>query len=258
MQILKLWFLSAFYLASNNVVAKQSPHYEVKVVTELLEPYQVYNHDGSLGGFSTDVVTALFRHAGSKAQIEVMPWARAYSTALSAKNVMIYSITKSASRNGDFLWLGEFFEEKLCYWTLSKNDVAEQLVDKALKGKIFSAPRFSISAQYLFDNGFSNVYLTSNEMQSIEMLFLGRADFILATEYSLRLAVRNLGRDLNTVKRVFENKVVSNPLSIAFNLETDKALFQHFQTAFREMTRNGTLFNITKKWNVERLAKHCL
>lgn len=120
MQILKLWFLSAFYLASNNVVAKQSPHYEVKVVTELLEPYQVYNHDGSLGGFSTDVVTALFRHAGSKAQIEVMPWARAYSTALSAKNVMIYSITKSASRNGDFYGLASFSKKNYATGRLVK------------------------------------------------------------------------------------------------------------------------------------------
>ena len=257
LRVTKLLLLSVLLISSIDSVAKQVSQYEIQVVTELLEPYQVYNHDGTLGGFSTDVIKALLQQAQSTAKIEVMPWARAYNTALYSENVMIYSITKSDSRDRDFLWLGEIFEEKLCYWTLRHNGSENKLVDKALKDKAFSAPRFSISAQYLLDNNFTNVYLTSNEEQSIEMLFLGRADFILATEYSLRLAARKLGLDLSKVKRMYENKVISNPLSIAFGLNTDREIIEHFQAAFSEIKRNGTLGKITQKWNIERLAQRC-
>ena len=31
-------------------------HFQIEVVTELLEPYQIENPDGTLGGFSTEIV----------------------------------------------------------------------------------------------------------------------------------------------------------------------------------------------------------
>ena len=65
---------------------------EIKVVTELLEPYQIKKPDGSLGGFSTDVVDALFEITKDLAEIKIMPWARAYEIALSKPNILIYSI----------------------------------------------------------------------------------------------------------------------------------------------------------------------
>ena len=51
----------------------------VRVVTEYLEPYQIKLADGSLGGYMTEVVKAVFHLTGDSPDIEVMPWARAFS-----------------------------------------------------------------------------------------------------------------------------------------------------------------------------------
>ena len=58
--------------------AVQIPKYDVNVVTEILDPYQMYNDEGQLDGLSTDIVKALFKQANAKANIKVMPWPRAY------------------------------------------------------------------------------------------------------------------------------------------------------------------------------------
>ena len=77
--------LACFISLTGN--ATEMPHYKVKVVTELLEPYQMYDSQGALDGFATEVVKALFQQANADADINVLPWARAYSTALNVKDV---------------------------------------------------------------------------------------------------------------------------------------------------------------------------
>lgn len=226
----------------------------IRVVTEILAPYQIYNDQGVLDGFATEVIHALFKQADSEANINVMPWARAYSTALNVKNVMIYSITKSKHREDNFFWVGDIFTEKFCFWTI---DNADKLSDSDFIKKRFAATRFSIDAQYLLDNNYKNIYLTSNENQTIEMLFSKRIDYVLSTEYLLKLKAKALNLDFSRIKKVEGRKVASNPLSIAFNLKSDIELVKHFQQAFEEIKRNGTLNKITKKWSLSKLGSSC-
>ena len=250
-----LYFICLIPLVSN---ATKMPHYDIQVVTELLEPYQMYNAEGKLDGFATEVVRALFKQANADADIKVMPWSRAYNTALNVKNTMIYSMTRTKEREDKFLWLGELFEEKICYWTL-KNSLKnkDELNQLNLKERKFSAPRYSIIAEYLLENNYKNVYYTSNGLQSLEMLFSGRTDYILATEHSLKISVKKLNPDFSTLKRVFKQKIILSPLSIAFNINSDIAVVKHFRKAFLTIKQNGILDKLTKKWHIGKLDNIC-
>jgi polar amino acid transport system substrate-binding protein len=86
---------------------------EIDVVTELLEPYQIEKADGSLGGFSTEVVEALFKITKDQASIKIMPWARAYEVALNQPNTLIYSIAHTQMRDKKFHWIGALKKERL-------------------------------------------------------------------------------------------------------------------------------------------------
>jgi len=223
---------------------------EIKVVTELLEPYQIENPDGSLGGFSTDVVHALFQITQDRPEIQVMPWARAYEIALHKPNILIYSIAHTKTRDKKFHWIGNIKEERLYFWGLKKHYPKNDYEVSALKNFKIAVSRSSNSAQYLIEQQFSNIYQLANERQNMNMLFIDRVDLILATQITIETRAKNLGYDFNELQRLNEVAALNNTLSIAFSLNSSPALVKKYQEAFQELLTNGQLEKIKEKWKL--------
>ncbi|MBA6378796.1 MULTISPECIES: ABC transporter substrate-binding protein [unclassified Colwellia] len=223
----------------------------IEVVTELLEPYQIKNPDGSLGGFSTDVVEALFKITEDHPKIQVMPWARAYDVALHNPNVLIYSIAHTKLRNKKFHWIGALKEERLYFWGLKKHYPKTNYKVSALKNRKIAVSRNSNSAQYLIAQDFSNIYQLANERQTMNMLFIDRVDLILATQITIETRAKNLGYDFNELQRLNEVAALNNKLSIAFSLNTSPTLIKKYQTAFQQLVTTGQLAKIKEKWKLD-------
>ncbi|MBA6348523.1 MULTISPECIES: ABC transporter substrate-binding protein [unclassified Colwellia] len=223
----------------------------IEVVTELLEPYQIKNPDGSLGGFSTDVVEALFKITEDHPKIQVMPWARAYDVALHNPNVLIYSIAHTKLRNKKFHWIGALKEERLYFWGLKKHYPKTNYKVSALKNRKIAVSRNSNSAQYLIAQDFSNIYQLANERQTMNMLFIDRVDLILATQITIETRAKNLGYDFNELQRLNEVAALNNKLSIAFSLDTSPTLIKKYQTAFQQLVTTGQLAKIKEKWKLD-------
>lgn len=222
----------------------------IEVVTEFLEPYQIKNPDGSLGGFSTDVVEALFKITLDHPKIQTMPWARAYDVALHNPNVLIYSIAHTKLRNKKFHWIGALKEERLYFWGLKKHYAKTNYKVPALKNLKIAVSRNSNSAQYLIAQGFSNIYQLANERQNMDMLFIDRVDLILATQITIETRAKNLGYDFNELQRLNEVAALNNKLSIAFSLDTSPTLIKKYQTAFQQLVTSGQLAKIKEKWKL--------
>ncbi|WP_170246344.1 substrate-binding periplasmic protein [Colwellia hornerae] len=223
---------------------------EIEVVTEYLEPYQIKNSDGSLGGFSPDVVAALFKITKDHPKIQIMPWARAYEVALNNPNILIYSIARTKLRNKKFHWIGALKEERLYFWGLKKHYTKANYKVAALKNLKIAVSRNSNSAQYLIAQGFSNIYQLANERQNMDMLFIDRVDLILATQITIETRAKNLGYDFNKLQRLHEVAALNNKLSIAFSLETAPTLIKKYQAAFQQLVTNGQLAKIKEKWKL--------
>lgn len=239
-----LSFVSISTYAANQTLPK------IKVVTEYLEPYQVKNPDGSLGGFSTEIVQAIFQQAQYQADISVMPWARAYEVAKRNKNVLIYSIAHTKSRHNHFHWLGSIKNERHYFWGLKTKFPVPIDTLSLLKGYKIAASRNSNVAEYLSTNNFFNVHLLTKEEQNMLMLFKGRVDLISATELTLKKRAERLGLDFNQLIKVSEVTELNNELSIAFSLDTDAKLVEHFQQAFQTIKSQGVIDEIKKKWKI--------
>lgn len=223
---------------------------EIKVVTEYLEPYQIRNLDGSLGGFSTDVVKALFKITKDKANIHIMPWARAYEVAIHEPNVLIYSIARTEMREQKFHWIGALKEERLYFWGLKKHFTKTDYSVSALKNFNIAVSRNSNTAQYLLSQNFSNVYQLSNERQNMNMLFIDRVDLILATQITIETRAKNLGYNFNDLQILNEVAALNTTLSIAFSLGTSPELIKTYQTAFQQLVANGQLAKLKEKWQL--------
>ena len=223
---------------------------EINVVTEFLEPYQIKNPDGTLGGFSTDVVKALFEITKDQAEIDVMPWARAYEIALNKPNILIYSIAHTKIRDKKFHWIGALKEERLYFWGLKKHFTKSDYEVSALKNYKIAASRNSNSAQYLIAQNFSNIYELANERQNMNMLFIDRVDLILATQITIETRAKSLGYDFNELQRLNEVAALNNKLSIAFSMGTPLVLVQKYQTAFQQLVTSGKLAKLKEKWKL--------
>jgi polar amino acid transport system substrate-binding protein len=223
---------------------------EIKVVTELLEPYQIKNPDGSLGGFSTDVIKALFKITKDEANIEIMPWARAYEVALHQPNILIYSIAHTKIRDKKFHWIGALKEERLYFWGLEKHYTKTDYDVSALKNYKIAVSRNSNSAQYLISQDFTNIYQLANERQNMNMLFIDRVDLILATQITIETRAKSLGYDFNKLQRLNEVAALNNKLSIAFSMGTSPDLIKKYQAAFQQLISEGQLAKLKEKWQL--------
>ena len=74
------WLFSSF---------AQGKEQTVRVVTESAFPLQ-YQEEGTIVGPATELLEALLKEAKVSYQIEMQPWARAYQSALTNKNTLIY------------------------------------------------------------------------------------------------------------------------------------------------------------------------
>jgi polar amino acid transport system substrate-binding protein len=223
---------------------------EIKVVTEFLEPYQIKNSDGTLGGFSTDVIKALFEITKDLAVIEVMPWARAYEIALHQPNTLIYSIAHTKIREKKFHWIGALKEERLYFWGLKKHYTKTDYEVLALKNYKIAVSRNSNSAQYLLAQEFSNIYQLANERQNMNMLFVDRVDLILATQITIKTRAKSLGYDFTELQRLNEVAALNNKLSIAFSMGTPAVRVKQYQIAFQQLVDNGKLAKLKAKWQL--------
>ena len=245
------WLIFAFlFIISPMINAITLSPEKIKVVTEYLEPYQIQNPDGSLGGFSVDVVQALFKHIDKTPNFNVMSWARAYAVAKAEKNVMIFSIAHTPARDDLFQWVGSLTEERLYFWGL-KTQFSEQIDNiEILKELKIAVSRYSNAAQYLIDNNFYNIYQLIKEDQNMLMLYKGRVDLIVATKLTLQKRAKKLGLNFDDLQLIKEVNELNNDLSIAFNLNSDPVLVKKFQQGFEDIRKNGTLANIVEKWKI--------
>ena len=220
---------------------------EVQVVTEYLPPYQTQNQDGSLGGFSTEVVHALFTLTGDTPDIEVLPWFKAYQRAKETKNMLIFSIARTKFRESLFHWVGKLKQEHLFIWGLSSRfpkpfDSLEQLQAYSIASSKSSGPE-----QYLTRHYFKHIYRLHNAYQNMAMLYNKRVDLVVGSELALRIRAKKMHYDFSKMNKLFEIAELNNDLCIAFNLDSDSKLVSRFQQAFIILEQQGVIRALRQK-----------
>ena len=219
----------------------------LKFVTEALPPYQVVNKRGQLvAGTSYALIKNLLDNIQVEAKIELMPWARAYRTALTDKNTFIFSIARSAQREPLFHWIAPLRQLRFHFYGLQKPDDGIHLAKKPLLELRVVAVRGSIEEDLLRQIGFTierNLLLTDNYLSAWRMLLLGRVDAIYANEYVKNGVNKQLGfKESPFYIHYSMNQVLE--LYVAANLNTDPELISLITRQFEKMKNNGQMKEI--------------
>jgi len=106
------------------------------------------------------------------------------------------------------------------------------------------------SAQYVESNGFKHIYYTTQDRQSIGMLYKGRVDILIRSELVLQQLAEKYGHDFSKLIKLANVVELNNELSIAFSHGSDPALVNRFRQAYLYLQNSGELDQLRQTWRV--------
>ncbi|OQX02274.1 MAG: hypothetical protein BWK80_58225 [Desulfobacteraceae bacterium IS3] len=224
----------------------------ITVVTEEYPPYN-YTEGGKVKGVSTEVVEAVLKLTGIKAEIEVYPWPRTYHLALNNKNTLIYSITRMPQREELFKWVGRIAPaENYLFALKERTDIQISTLEDAKKYKIATVQN-DVCELYLLSKGFEkrkNVRSDSTYPVNMEKLLGKLIDMWAIGELPAYSLLRGKGLDPSqTVRKVFLLEEISGEgLYMAFSKSTSDEIVEKFKTALEKIKKDGTYGAILKKY----------
>lgn len=221
------------------------------IVTEDFPPLQIVENKRVVGGIATEIVHAMLAVTGDKTQIMPYSWGRAYKEAKENKNVMIYSITRSTTREPYFKWIGPIMALDNHLWRLtSRSEIKINHIEDA-KNYHIAVPKGDEQHQRLLRLGFSapeNLQVVTRYNQSIEMLFRQRVDLIAGSKVILMHQLKTLGKSTDEITHVINMAPDIGRLYIAFSAQTDNQLVDKYRQALKTIKQNGTYHAIMQRW----------
>jgi polar amino acid transport system substrate-binding protein len=219
---------------------------ELTILTENLPPLN-YVEDGVLVGPSVDTVREIQRRVGSNEEIKVYPWARAYKMALEEENIVLFGMTHTEVRHDQFKWIGPLATKRDILVAKKGSGIRINSLEDAKKVKRIGTLRDDTRERLLKSQGFTNLEPVSDEQMNARKLVLGRIDLWTYKIPGLRTVCDLAGVDYKEMEEVYSLREIN--VDIAFSKKTSDAIVQKWNNAFNQMTADGTLMKIRKRWN---------
>lgn len=213
----------------------------IEIVTEDWRPYN-FVQDGELMGSSVETMKQVLAHAKVDHRITVMPWARAYKTAMDTPNHMIFTMKRIPEREPFFVWGRPLVVGGSIYpYRLKKRtDVSIKSVND-LKNYNTATIRDSFEDTYLTSKGMSDtsVYV-STIPQFFRMAEKHRIDYFLLQEQTFSFEAEKAGVSANQfVNEPFEIEAPS--MYFAFNPQTAADVIDRILQSFDHLKTTGQL-----------------
>jgi len=232
--MLKLGYFGILVLFSASVAAAEP----LEIVTEIFPPYQTINHQTQeVTGIASEIVKTSFELANLDYAIKVLPWARAYHTALYTKNTFIYSLLKTPARADKFHWLIPLCALKVkVYKHASRHDIQIGTLEDLKKYRLGIA-RDNATHDYLLAKGFSlnkNLILVNKAEQLQKMLASQRIDlFIFATPFvnTLKQLKPHAAQELTSIMTLTD---LTRNLYLAANIHTQAKLLAQIKDSYHK------------------------
>jgi polar amino acid transport system substrate-binding protein len=228
--------LAAVFLA----LAAPAASAPLTLLTEENPPFN-YSEGGRLTGLVTELVQEAARRANVPVTVEVLPWARAYTRAQAERDTCVFATARLDHRERLFLWVGPLASN--VWGVFGKGDwnrPVQQLPD--LKPFRIGGVTSDAKADYLRDNGITNLRLVAEDRLNPPRLFLpaGDPDHIdlwVTGYFGARTVARAAGR--GDVKLVFVARDI--PLYLACSPQTAPATVRALADAVEAMRAEGVL-----------------
>lgn len=218
---------------------------ELQFLTEEYPPL-TFLKDGEVSGLGADVVAEIQRRTGNRGAIQILPWARAYQTALVTPNVVLFTTTRTAEREALFKWVGPIATMNTGLYAKRESTVRISSLSEARAVDGILTVREYYSHQFLKHEGFANLDLVNTPETMVRML-LGERRALMASDNLLMPALLDkAGSNMDAVKLVYT--FMQSQTYIAFSRNTSDDMVRNWQLALDQMKRDGSFGRLYKKW----------
>ena len=221
---------------------------ELTILTEDLPPLN-YVEKEVLVGPSVEIVREIQRRVGSREEIKVYPWARAYKMSLEEENVVLFGMTHTEVRHDQFKWIGPLATKRDILVAKKGSGITINSLEDAKKVKRIGTLRDDTRERLLQSLGFTNLESVSDEQLNAKKLVLGRIDLWAYKIPGLRTVCELAGVDYKEIGEVYHLREIN--VDIAFSKKTSDSIVERWRSAFNEMLADGTIMQIRRKWNMK-------
>lgn len=222
-------------------------------MTEIYPPLNFEKKD-KLMGISIDLMMLLLEKLGSKltlADIQVLPWSKAYQRLQNIKNTCLFSTTKNKEREKLFKWVGPIIKSKnviLCkkesnISILSSNDIKKHRI-----GVVISdiAEQLLIQAELNTNNlvRFAGIHAIKDIISALNSK---QIDAWAVSEMAAKWILKKHGFNPNNFKSIYVLNEGDNDY-FAFHIDTPDKVIQQFQIALDELKKEGKYQKVIDKY----------
>jgi len=217
----------------------------------LTDPYPPFSfkdkQTGLASGYAVEVMKLVLEHSHLEYyKIEIQPWARIYYRATHSANTIIFPIIRTPEREQLFNWIFPIFEIKFNFYKLKSRDDIQMSELKDVRKYQLLVMRESMTHTKMTDkNGLNidskKINLATSIRQSVQMLYAGRGDILVADENVLMAHIKELGLNPDYIEAVYPFKEVNKKYYAAFSLGTSDVLLKKVKNGHAQAKANGHL-----------------
>lgn len=214
----------------------------ITAYTGALPPYTIAA-DAAAPGISHELLVEMSKRSGVEIEIKYLPWKRAQTTVLSTPNTMLFTATRTASREEQYNWIVEMAAPEEVFVTLKQPinsyDEGRALERVAIKS---GTPR----DKELAAQGLTNLAPVNDVSIAAKQLAAGRVTAWYTLNQRAAFVFKSEGLDpsqlvFGTPQRKLSNWLASNP-------EFDPEIAAKLAQALDEMRADGTYDAVLKKY----------
>lgn len=217
----------------------------LQIFTEEYPPV-TFSQEGKATGLGTEIVEEIMRRQGVSVNIQVVPWARGYQTALEGPMTGLFATMRTEERERLFKWVGPLTEVNTSFYALKDSGITLASLEEAHNIPSIGVPREYYSHQYLQQAAFTNLDEVVDPDTMVKKLLAGRNPLMVNDNITLPQLLQQNGATIDDVELVYTFMTSKNYL--AFSLDTPDALVAEWQATLDAMRADGTVATIYTKW----------
>ncbi len=222
---------------------KEQP--KMTILTENYPPLTFAVAD-SISGFATDVLRAIQDDLGTNDEIVLLDWAEAYQRALDEKNVVIYTMEQTPERKDLFHWIGPLGNHSSSlYVKKDSGHTLQNIYDAKTIGNIATTTAW-FTEKHLESLGFTNLLSSPQPADGVKAVMDGKAEATILSDLVAEEIISLAGYEPGVLVPILE--VIKTDYYIAVSKNTDAAIVNKWEKAFRNLSSSGAIDQLRKKW----------
>ncbi len=211
---------------------------QIHLLTEYNPPWN-YQQNGTVTGIAAKAVKAIAKEAGDTYTLRILPWNRAYETALKKQNHAVFSTLRTKTREDKFYWIGPLYRETFSLYEHKDAPTGVTTLHEAKSvGLIDAGPEQNALHQLLRKKDFDNLSTLSKNLADTNALAQKQVDLIALGDISIQAQCeqKNLACSLF---RPLPFTLTKQAYYLAFSKKTDPEIIRRWKKAYNRLKEKG-------------------